>query len=163
MRVHLKMPSAKQEQVDPNYLVIGRDGKTMTLVLGEFKTRRDERTPKYSHVLPPLLCETIAASLAHQPRKYLLVQPRFGDPFPSANAYTKYANKVLKRVLGNPGVSTSSLRHSFLTSLPARLKLGARRELARLMMHSPERAMSYVYHFEEGEGDFDVASMGISA
>lgn len=156
-----RTPTQDQQRESPNYLLIDAAKMTMTLVLGEFKTKK-EHTPEYRHTLPPNLTATIRASLELEPREYLLVQPRFGDPFPTADAYTKHANKVLRRVLGNPVVSISSLRHSFLTWLPAELTVGKREQVARLMTHSFSQQARYIYHDLNGdkcESDFEVSSM----
>lgn len=149
-------PCAKQELVEPNYIVMHADSRRITLVITAFKAKT-ERMSRYSKDLPPALCTVIEASLRASPRSFLFVQPRSGEPFTASNTYSVFANRIFKKIFDRP-MTVGLLRHSFITGLPAKLKAGVRDAIARDLLHSPAMMSRYAFFFDD-EGEFDMNAM----
>lgn len=141
----------------PNYILItrGRSGPwKMTLVLTEFKTSKALKC--YQKVLPPELCAVIKKSLLRFPREYLFVSSVTGKPFNSPATYTKFANRILERVLRPYKVTISMLRHIFVSSLDhGKMTSGQKSQIAKDMMHSPIMFDKYRLFFDETSPDLD--------
>lgn len=142
---------------NPNYILITR-GKSgpwkMTLVLTEFKTSKALKS--YQKVLPAELCAVIKKSLLRFPRDYLFVSSITGKPFNSPATYTRFANRILHRVLKPYKVTISMLRHIFVSSLDhSRLTSGQKSQIAKDMMHSPIMFDKYRLFFDESASDLD--------
>jgi hypothetical protein len=150
--VHKKLTAA-QVATEPNYLLVspnpGADGvPSMTLVLNEFKSK-GARLQQYHKELPPDLCAVVHASLERQPRPYLFVRPSTGERFTSPSAYSLFANRILKRVFAPKPVNINTLRHSFVSALPDRLRVAAKDAIARDMLHSPAMQERYKLYFDD--------------
>lgn len=153
--IHYKQPTAPQLKASPNYLLIHKPDM-MTIVLNEWKTKTASN-PTYSQDLLPVLCSIIAASIARSPRDFLFVQLRNGDPFSSAQAFTLFSRRLLKRVLHNEHASQNTLRHSYISALPD-MQPGERDNEARKLGHSPAMSLRYKLNLD-GFKKWDPASM----
>ena len=131
---HVAVHADERTQPDaPNYLLLA-PGR-VELVLREFKTSGG-RAP-YRKVLPAELAGILVDSLRRRPRDFLIVSPSTHEPFQSAQAYTNWANRMLRRLFKPRNVSISVLRHSFITSLDHNaLTSGQKDAIAADMMHS---------------------------
>jgi hypothetical protein len=136
----------------PNYVVwtkTGRSDGTMHLVLDEFKTRKKQQAAHEAD-LPDELVAVLARSLEADPRKFLVVSPDNGEPFASANAYSKYVQRVFTRLIGRH-TTVNSLRHAFSSQLDLNtLTPKQRKEIADALMHSPD--MTHRYRWANVEG-----------
>lgn len=154
--LHSKPNGRQVAEETPNYVLI--EPASTTLFLNAYKTRKNTGH-EYSKVLPPQLRAAIDRSLGQCPRAFLFTQPRSGEPFSTPHAYTVFAGRIFKRVLHNPHASTNTLRHSYITALPDRMKVGVRDQIARDMLHTT--AMSYRYRLDvdSDDDDFDPATL----
>lgn len=96
---YLELPAYLDMTVEPPQLVVS-----------QYKTAN-----KYDAWSKPLtdpeFVAIMRASLEREPRTHLFVQAN-GEAFKSANSYTQFSNRVLKRALGLPHVTVNSLRHA---------------------------------------------------
>jgi hypothetical protein len=112
------LPDTAEERATPNFMAISRgsEGQTrMAITISAFKNK-SLRFPRCVRELPPPLVALIERSLAAQPRDWLLVSPRTGEPWREAGAFGLYMRGALKRIFGKP-VTANSLRHAFATAL----------------------------------------------
>lgn len=124
----------------PNFLNILINDKAgpwrIILILTEFKTAKSLKL--YKKELPSELAAVMQDSLTRYPRDYLFVSPATGQPFNSSMSYTRFANRLIQRVLYPYKITISMLRHIFISSLDhGRLTSGQKNQLAKDMMHSP--------------------------
>lgn len=127
---------------EANYMVLRDDPKhTSYMVFTKFKTAGE-----YARVdqdLPRQAAKDIKDSLRRHPRTHLFVN-RFGDPFNTNNAFTKYVirtfNKLFKR---NTGVTM--LRHIYITEKVSWDEMNDEDlgEIAHQMMHSTKLQRKY--------------------
>jgi hypothetical protein len=158
-----RKPTAAQVAAEPNYLVVsstpGADGvPSMTLVLNEFKTK-GARLQQYFKDLPEDLCAVIHASLEREPRSYLFVSPLTGERFNSTNAYGLFVMRILRRVFAPKRVNINTLRHSFVSALPDRLRVADKDAIARDMLHSPAMQDRYKLYFDDVASSADLEHM----
>lgn len=116
----------------------------MRLVVNNYKTSHvyDEWR---KNIDDPDLAAIIRASLQKEPRTHLFVRVTDSEPFNSVNAYQKYSNRILKKVMGMDGISVNSLRHSASRAihLSPTMTLGDKREYARAMGHALDTSLAY--------------------
>lgn len=142
-------PTVSQTKSVANYMLVSDPTRQckITLVLSEFKTS-GKRTKHYEKVLPPQLCSVVRQSLIHQPRKYLFVSPRSGQPF-DGKSYSNYINRLLLKIFQKP-LTISTIRHSFISHLDHdKLTTGEKQDLADDMMHSPLMFDKYRLLFDD--------------
>jgi hypothetical protein len=119
------------------------------MFIKEFKTANVMR-PFFNKFLPEKLIKAITFSIELNPRQYMFTQAD-GEPFSTANAYTKYSNNILKKIFDNTEMSVNALRHSIashIDSIP-QITLVERKRIAYLMGHTVGKALQYVHH-EQG-------------
>jgi hypothetical protein len=109
----------------------------------DFKTAAALRP--WTKELPPRLVSIIKKSLLVNPRVYLFTQKN-GDPYTTANSFTKANNRALVSMFGIH-VTLNSLRHSFSTKLKQTndLSVGEHKQIARDMGHSQATNMTYAF------------------
>lgn len=118
----------------PNHLIIMPKG--MKLVYNEFKTR-SKKLQKYEKVLPDELVAVIKESLKRQPRQFLVVSDKTGEPYHKPNSFTQHVKRILYKVFGK-SMSINTLRHSFVNHVDLnKITPLEKEQLARDMMHSP--------------------------
>ena len=145
------------EKSSPNFLIINRKlarthGWEMTLVLTAFKTAKTMKS--YEKKLPALLSEIIKKSLLRFPREYLFVSTVTGKPFENTATYTRFANRLLSRVLSPYKVTISMLRHIFVSHFDhGKLTSGEKHALAKDMMHSPAMFDKYRLFFSDNDDE----------
>ncbi len=149
----------KQGLAFPNILLINRSPSNkasnrswqMKLVLTAFKTAKSMKS--YEKELPKELCEIIKKSLLRFPREYLFVSSVTGKPFDNTATYTRFANRLLGRVLKPYKVTISMLRHIFVSHFDhGTLTSGQKQALAKDMMHSPGMFDKYRLFFDKTKG-----------
>lgn len=154
-------PTEKDLEATPNYLRM-QGPVTITMHLNAYKTKKVGQEGM-TQDLPSHLCAVIWASLERDPREFLFTEARSGQPFKGADSYTKWAGRILKRVLNNPSASFNTLRHSYLNHLGTipieNLSEAGRKEIARRMMHSPAMARQYAFAKVVAE-QYDANKMG---
>jgi len=119
-----------------NYMVLTATGQPF-LHMRVFKTAKSY-PGGIKLALPPRLCAEIAHSLAGH-RSYLFVQEKSpaGEPYLIRGSFTRWLQRGLKKVLGNPHVTPQLVRRAYVTEAHARLRQGlespdpATRALAR--------------------------------
>lgn len=118
----------------PNHLIIMTKG--MKLVYNEFKTK-SKKLQQYEKILPDELVKVIKESLKRQPREFLVISDKTGEPYHKPNSFTQYVKRVLYKVF-NKNMSINTLRHSFVNHIDLNSITPLEKErLARDMMHSP--------------------------
>ncbi len=118
----------------PNHLIIMPKG--MKLVYNEFKTK-SKKLQQYEKVLPDELVKVIKDSLKRQPREFLVISDKTGEPYHKPNSFTQHVKRVLYKVF-NKNMSINTLRHSFVNHVDMNTITPLEKErLARDMMHSP--------------------------
>lgn len=128
-----------------NYLVLPSRG-TARMVITEFKTSKSYQAIKQD--LPASLVAEIRASLSLNPRKLLFVTMRGQLPYNSENAFSSWANRLLKRTFGKP-LTLTLMRHSYVSSLDFNNMTPLERmDIARKMGHSVTAQMQYRFIFK---------------
>lgn len=118
----------------PNHLIIMSNG--MKLVYNEFKTK-SKRLQSYEKILPKELVEVIKDSLKRNPRDFLVISDKTGEPYHKPNSFTQHVKRVLYKVF-QKNMSINTLRHSFVNGVDMNTITPMEKEgLARDMMHSP--------------------------
>ena len=132
-RGYVELPAYLDTTVEPMRLVVN-NYKT-SHVYDEWRKNIDD----------PDLDAIIRTSLQKEPRTHLFVRVTDSEPFNSVNAYQKYSNRILKRVMGMDGISVNSLRHSASRAihLSSTMTLGEKRDYARAMGHSLDTSLAY--------------------
>lgn len=119
----------------PNHLIIMSKG--MKLVYNEFKTR-SKKLQQYEKILPDELVSVIKESIKRNPRDYLVISDKTGEPYHKANSFTQHVKRVLYKVFGK-SMSINTLRHSFVNGVDMNTITPLEKaRLAKEMMHSPE-------------------------
>lgn len=161
LAIHYKEPTPSEKEDEPNYVCI-KGPRAMTMHLNAYKTKKAGRDGM-TQDLPPHLCDVVWASLEREPREFLFNEVRSGNPFKGADAYTKWAARIFKRVLGNPNASTNTLRHAYLSWLDTQQEYevseGMRKDIARQMCHSPAMGRAYIFK-PDGKPLYDVTKEG---
>lgn len=133
IKIWNKEPTEQQKVAEPNYLIVKANG--MTLVYNEFKSK-SKRLQKYENELPPQLQKVIRRSLQLNPREYLIVSPRSGEPYHNAHSFTSYFDRMLNRIFGKK-VTINTLRHSYINSLDMnKITPLEKEQMAKNLMHS---------------------------
>ena len=137
-------PDTAEEKATPNFLAISRVGYTtrMAITISAFKNK-SLRFPRCVRELPPPLVSLVERSLLAQPRDWLLVSPRTGEPWKDAGTFGLYMRGALKRIFGKP-VTANSLRHAFATALDMNeMSPRDKDEAAAMMMTSGRQLERY--------------------
>lgn len=118
--------------------------KTPYIIVKKYKTS-DTYKP-WTKVLDPKLVQILKDNLKASPRQYVFTQTD-KEPFGNRNSYTKYSNRMLKKIFGKT-VTVNSLRHAYSTfrNEDRDLTIGERKEDATDMGHSLETHMAYALH-----------------
>ncbi len=146
VKIYYREPSDKEIEKQPNYLVI--KDNVMRLIYNEFKSR-GKKIQRYEKELPENLKLVIKNSLENNPRDYLIVSPRTGEPYENAASYTKYFDRMLYKIF-NKAVTINTLRHSFVNALPYTLTPGERDAIARELMHDERTMQRYRLALPDG-------------
>jgi len=95
--------------------------------------------------IPPRLVNIIKKSLLIDPRQYLLTQ-KDGKPYTSANSFTQFNNRALKKMFGDH-VTLNSLRHSYSTKIKQDndMSVAEHKQIAKDMGHSQSTNMVYAF------------------
>jgi len=134
--------SKKEDDQEPNYIVISKNKHSATLILTEFKTQRSHK--EFSKELPAELLKLLLISLDKRPREWLFVD-KFGNPYKEPNSYTRWANRTFLKLFDKP-LTITLIRHSFISSLDQNaLTTAEKEEIAHEMAHS--RGMQELYRF----------------
>lgn len=121
---------------------------------GAYMYVKDFKTAKvmgsfFNKKIPDKLVKVLKASLKVNPREYVFVN-RYGEPFESVNAYTKYSNNMLKKIFDNKYMSVNALRHSHATYINDKnADIGERYQAARSMGHGIKKDL--IYAFKDGD------------
>jgi hypothetical protein len=132
----LKENKVSEETVKeyPNHLIIMSKG--MKLVYNEFKTR-SKKLQNYEKILPDELVKVIKESLKRQPREFLVVSDKTGEPYHKPNSFTQHVKRVLYKVFSK-SMSINTLRHSFVNHVDLnKITPLEKEQLAKDMMHTP--------------------------
>lgn len=133
VKIYQRNPPLAHLEDQPNYLVI--TPQFMKLVFNEFKSK-GARIQTYENVLPDELVAVVRNSLKNNPRDYLVVSPRNGQPYANAHSYTVYVDRVFNKVFKKP-VTINTLRHSYINHLDFNtLTPNEKQHIANQMMHS---------------------------
>jgi hypothetical protein len=98
--------------------------------------------------LPLNLVKVIKASLKLFPRDVLFLD-KANEPFRSVQQFTRWTNRILKKVLDNKKASVNTLRHSFENFLrDSDTPWAERKKIARDMGHSLDQAFQYQLQFD---------------
>lgn len=117
-KIIMQAPTASQLAASAgNYIVLPPQGSTQPayLHLRQFKTSRSF-PGGIKTALPAVLVETLRASLAQQPRSYLLTQQLSPAKPHTRKGFSAWANKRLQKLLGNPDFNLQLLRHAYVTA-----------------------------------------------
>lgn len=118
----------------PNHLIIMPKG--MKLVYNEFKTR-SKKLQNYEKVLPDELVKVIKESIKRQPREFLVISDKTGEPYHKPNSFTQHVKRVLYKVFSK-SMSINTLRHSFVNHVDLnKITPLEKEQLAKDMMHTP--------------------------
>lgn len=132
VKILQRYPSELQLEKYPNCLVVNKD--KMILIYTEFKSRTEKRKI-YTKELPVELRSVIHRSLEKQPRDFLVVSPRTGQPYDKSNSFDKRFNRLLFDVF-DKAVTINTLRHSFINSVDTSATPAEKAKHAKDMMHS---------------------------
>jgi hypothetical protein len=152
-------PDSAAERATPNFVTVRRDGG-MSLTLSAFKNR-SASFPRSVRELPEPLRRLVAASLEAQPRDWLMVSPRTGEPWTDPGSFGKFMRDALRRLFGRP-LTANGIRHAFATALDLNaLSPRDKDEVARTMLTSARQLERYRLKGlgEEGKGDCKVTAV----
>lgn len=125
-----------------NYMVLRRNTKHPSyLVFTVYKTSEDYK--RIDEVLPLMVFKDVMDSLRRHPRDYLFVN-RYGDPFASNNAFSKYVIQMFVAFFGR-ATGTTMLRHIYITEKVDFNELNDEEleEISKQMMHSTKLQRKY--------------------
>ena len=108
-RDELPTPESDLEVEFPNYIVLEKDGRSITVVRCKYKTSRTKG--RYERSIPDKLCDIIRKSLDARPRHWLVCKNR-GEPY-VRNSYGKHVTIMLNKLFGRPA-TVDTLRHSYV-------------------------------------------------
>lgn len=139
----VKIYKSTPENETGNYIDV--EGKQ--LVLNKYKTSKIYDTIRID--LPNKLMKQILLSLEKYPREYLFVQKN-GEPYTS-NSWNTSANRLLKKILGNPAFSISMFRHIYISrkdlDIP-NMTIKEKKKISNKMGHSVGQQMKYFWKNE---------------
>lgn len=139
-----KLPT---ENVEPNYILITKKGAKLNL--GEYKTSK--KFGAINEMLPNELTKEILASLKNSPREWLFTGK--GNEPMTANAYTKFANRLFKNIFDKP-LTISVIRHSFINNIDFNTtSIEERQRIAKWMGHSYMQQGKYKWVGEDYQPD----------
>lgn len=109
----------------------------------------DYKTAKFFHrwymKIPSRLLKIIKDSLNDHPRDWLFVNQSTGEPY-ELEAFTRWSNRTLKRVTGNPNTCMNAMRHSYISYIRMKkpnMTLMEQIALSKNMGHSIVQNMGY--------------------
>lgn len=117
---------------DENYIDIDKK----QLILNKYKTKKVYDQLKID--LPNDLIQQIKISLEHNPRDYLFTM-KSGKPYDSSNTFNKWANRIVKKSIGNDKFNLTMFRHIYLSRKDIHLPemtMKQRKVIAHNMGHS---------------------------
>eukprot|EP00798_Chlamydomonas_sp_ICE-L_P019714 gene19714-26405_t len=120
-----------------NYIVLGA---VNTMYIQEYKTAKKYNTIVIA--LPPKLVFEITFSLRLHPRKHLFVM-KSGKPYSKESSFGAWANAQLKKLLNNPDINLTMLRHIYITERTKDMTLAERKVTAKNMGHSVVMQLGY--------------------
>ena len=100
----------KPEDFTQNY--INLNYKEPYILLSDYKTFKFYG--RWYKKLPAKLLSILRESIKTSPREWLFQNNTTGEPY-ELEAFTKWSNRVLKRVTGNEKTSMKAMRHAFVT------------------------------------------------
>jgi len=119
-----------------NYIIMDR---TYKLVLQEFKTSKTYSS--IEHNLPEPLKKILDKSLAKEPRAYLFVSSRTGEPYTASN-FAEWAGRQLSKLIGQK-TNLTALRHAYVHTIDYNQPYKDLKAITNSMGHSVERSMLY--------------------
>jgi hypothetical protein len=131
--------AAPEQQPVQNYIVLGN---VNMLYLEEYKTAKTYKT--LTIPLPKQLVYEINVSLKLRPRKHVFVMKN-GNPYTNEHSFCTWANVQLKKLMSNPDITLTMLRHIHITEHTKDMTLMERRQTARNMGHSVIMQLGYTF------------------
>ena len=128
----------KDKTLEENYLVQDRD--KYYFVINKWKTKKDE-TDRRRIDVPADIKKVLKLLIKKQKGEYLFTNKN-GSPL-KRNGLTKYLQAIFKKFYPEKSVSTSMLRHIYLTSKYGKVKEEMKKD-AELLAHSVEQQKSYI-------------------
>lgn len=130
-----------------NYLVLPRKASDPTvLVMTEYKTSK--HYGEIRETLPASLVTEIRASVGRRPRSHLFMTVRDLQPYRSENAFSIWANRLLKQTFGKP-LTLTLIRHAYITSIDFNNSTSHElADIARRMQHTVQQQFDYKFVFE---------------
>jgi hypothetical protein len=107
VRILSSLPHPHGYKKEPSYIDMTRE--PMRLTVTEYKTAKSYQDWT-KDLTDATLADIIRTSVSQSPREYMFTQKN-GSPFKTANAFTCYSNRALKKHVG-PNVTVNSLRHA---------------------------------------------------
>lgn len=142
---------SEEPQLDHNHLhIFNKKRNSPYIYVHDFKTAKYYKGFMNDEI-PPEFIKIIKASLKKEPRQYLFEMPS-GQPYDGdAKSFQRYSNRVLKRVLGNKGMSVNVIRHSYSMHLNSKpnITIGDREKNARKMGHSLRKNLAYALQMRD--------------
>ena len=133
---------------NPNYIDISN--KPYKFILRDYKTFK--RYHKKCISLHNEICEQIDISLSQRPREYLFVNPKTEKPFNNRKHFSKYANLILKKHIGNQFSGGGRLlRHTYVSDRDLDFKNMTNKERASIayVMGNSERTIQFNYLYKD--------------
>lgn len=146
----LKIYSSPEDKpkYDHNFIHLAHPVHNAFIFLNRFKNSAGQNG-FFNKEFPPQLLEAIKMSLQAEPREYLFVK-QDGTPH-TQGSFTKFSNRLLKRVFKKKNMSVNSFRHSYSTMVANKpgITLGERMKIARQMGHSVVRNLQYAFETKD--------------
>ncbi len=133
----------KKNNLTENYLVTDRD--TYYFILNNWKTKKDENDRRRIDV-PADIKKVLKLLISKREGKYLFTNKN-GTPL-KRNGLTKYLQAIFKRFYPDKSVSSSMLRHIYLTEKYGEIKAAMKKD-AELLAHSSGTQQQYIKEKED--------------
>ena len=136
---------ALPDKTGQNWLITGPKYK---IIYQDYKTARTYKAvsilvPEHSKVLQRLLVKHVRWLKSHFPENDFLFLTQSYSPM-TRNAFTKFLQRLFRQHFGKKNVSTTMLRHIFLSHKYSKSALDEQENTAKFMMHSPAMQREYV-------------------
>lgn len=139
MRIITNILDVENTTNDENYMILHKD--LNYICLQKYKTFRIYGVLNID--LPNDLVDEIKKSIELYPRNYLFVSAKSNEPYSDAS-FTKFANRLLKKITNNEFFSLCTLRHSYISTLDLNMTGTDKTNIANKMAHSVDTQRKYV-------------------